>query len=82
MLLDAFLDVFLGFSNIEAVAVLSFTHSFVNGTGGLTRRCLATVRTYAVNFVFVWAVTWLTTQIGVCYTPQKFLFEIAKLFLL
>ncbi len=78
MLLDAFLDLSLVFSKIKAVAVISFTRNFINSAGSSTRRCLVTVHAHPLNFVFVWAVTWLSTQVGIRYTPQKFSFEVAK----
>ncbi len=78
MLLDAFLDLSLVFSNIKTVAVISLTRNFINSAGSSTKRCLATVHAHPLNLVFVWAVTWPNTQVGIRYTPQKFSFEVTK----
>jgi hypothetical protein len=41
-------------------------------------RLFAAVGAFPVDFIFVGAVAWLLTKVGVTFTPKKFLFQITK----
>ncbi len=78
VLLNSFFDISMWIPNIEAVTAISFTRYFIHCSSGSTEVAIATVSTYPIHFVIPWAVTWMATEVGICYAPQQFTFEITK----
>ncbi len=70
MMVGHWIDVSLGFPNIEAIATISFTCNFVHCASGLARVTIAAVSAYPIHFVIPWAVARAATNVGICDAPQ------------
>jgi hypothetical protein len=68
----------LRFTDVKAVAIRNFTRNFVHAAGSSTRKFIAAVCAFSVNFKFAGAIARTRAEIRIVNTKHKFSTEVTQ----
>jgi hypothetical protein len=73
MFLDTRFDVSLKFTNVEAITTISITQNFVYASGSAAREVFVAVGTLSIDFILLWTVARVPTEVCINNSPKNFL---------